>query len=165
MAGALMTDPLWRKGLKLDRPSPNLYAMATKLDDGRSSAKELSRVVGDGWTGRFELVIGWTAGWALDGGLLAKGFPRRPCGAWPPSCWSTPTVARPPKQAVRLADRFAELGITWSEEPVSSDDLSGLRAIRNRIGPEMAVGEYGYDVAYFQAMWRVGRGRRPAAPT
>ena len=36
------------------------------------------------------------------------------------------------KQALALAERFAELGVTWFEEPVSSDDLEGLRLIRDR---------------------------------
>lgn len=37
------------------------------------------------------------------------------------------------KQALAMADRFAEeAGVTWFEEPVSSDDLEGLRLIRDR---------------------------------
>src|SRR5438874_9172300 len=31
------------------------------------------------------------------------------------------------KQATALAHRFAEEGVVWFEEPVSSDDLQGLR--------------------------------------
>ena len=34
------------------------------------------------------------------------------------------------KQALRWPQAFAELGVTWFEEPVSSDDLDGLRAVR-----------------------------------
>ena len=34
------------------------------------------------------------------------------------------------KQALELAARFAEQDVGWFEEPVSSDDLRGLRAIR-----------------------------------
>jgi len=36
------------------------------------------------------------------------------------------------KQALAQADRFAELGVSWFEEPVSSDDLEGLRLLRDR---------------------------------
>ena len=55
------------------------------------------------------------------------------------------------KQALSLADAFAALGVTYFEEPVSSDDLEGLRLIRDRApaGMDIAAGEYGYDAFYF----------------
>jgi L-alanine-DL-glutamate epimerase-like enolase superfamily enzyme len=58
------------------------------------------------------------------------------------------------KQALHLANRFSEENVTWFEEPVSSDDLSGLRYIRNRCPPgmEVAAGEYGFDSDYFLRM-------------
>jgi L-alanine-DL-glutamate epimerase-like enolase superfamily enzyme len=59
------------------------------------------------------------------------------------------------KQALELADRFrADGDVSWFEEPVSSDDLAGLRLIRDRApaGMEVAAGEYGYDVGYFKRM-------------
>jgi L-alanine-DL-glutamate epimerase-like enolase superfamily enzyme len=58
------------------------------------------------------------------------------------------------KQALQFADAFAELGVTWFEEPVSSDDLEGLRMMRDRAPPGMAIsaGEYGYDLPYFRRM-------------
>ena len=59
------------------------------------------------------------------------------------------------KQALALAERFAaEAGVTWFEEPVSSDDLSGLHLLRDRApsAMEIAAGEYGYDVGYFERM-------------
>src|SRR6185437_8384859 len=54
------------------------------------------------------------------------------------------------KQALAFAERFATMGVTWFEEPVSSDDLEGLRLIRDRAPPGMAVsaGEYGFDLFY-----------------
>jgi L-alanine-DL-glutamate epimerase-like enolase superfamily enzyme len=58
-------------------------------------------------------------------------------------------------QALRLAEDFAEQGsVCWFEEPVSSDDLEGLRAVRERVPPGIAVaaGEYGYDLPYFARM-------------
>jgi L-alanine-DL-glutamate epimerase-like enolase superfamily enzyme len=61
------------------------------------------------------------------------------------------------KQAVRLGRRFAEdHGVMWFEEPVSSDDLTGLRQVREMVEPDVAAGEYGYDEAYFAKM--VGAG-------
>jgi L-alanine-DL-glutamate epimerase-like enolase superfamily enzyme len=59
------------------------------------------------------------------------------------------------KQALAFAHRLhEEFGVVWFEEPVSSDDLAGLHLIRNR-GPggmDIAAGEYGYDLHYFQNM-------------
>lgn len=58
------------------------------------------------------------------------------------------------KQALAQAERFAELDVKWFEEPVPSDDLEGLNLIRNRApaGMNIAAGEYGYDIYYFQRM-------------
>ena len=58
------------------------------------------------------------------------------------------------KQALKQAEVFAEMDVKWFEEPVSSDDLSGLHLIRNRApaGMEIAAGEYGYDPGYFHRM-------------
>ncbi len=53
------------------------------------------------------------------------------------------------KQAIRVAHRFAELGVIWFEEPVSSDDLDGLHEVRSQVLADVAAGEYGYDLAYF----------------
>lgn len=57
-------------------------------------------------------------------------------------------------QAVGLAQAFARQGVVWFEEPVSSDDLAGLRLIRQQIPPGMAIaaGEYGYTPWYFRRM-------------
>jgi L-alanine-DL-glutamate epimerase-like enolase superfamily enzyme len=62
------------------------------------------------------------------------------------------------KQALALAERFADLDVRWFEEPVSSDDLAGLRLIRDRAPAAMdvAAGEYGYDPFYFRRMLEAG---------
>ena len=39
------------------------------------------------------------------------------------------------KQALLFAERYAALGVLWFEEPVSSDDLDGLRLLRDRGRP------------------------------
>ena len=46
----------------------------------------------------------------------------------------------------------------WFEEPVSSDDLEGLRWLRDHVPPGMdiAAGEYGYMLPYFQHMLDAG---------
>lgn len=58
------------------------------------------------------------------------------------------------KDALGWAQTFAEHDVRWLEEPVSSDDLAGLRLVRDR-GPAamtIAAGEYGYDLPYFHHM-------------
>jgi len=62
------------------------------------------------------------------------------------------------KQALLQARRFSEFGVTWFEEPVSSDDLAGLRFIREHAPEriEIAAGEYGYDLDYFERMLATG---------
>ena len=58
------------------------------------------------------------------------------------------------KEALLWAQRFGEHDVRWLEEPVSSDDLPGLRLVRDRgpAGMTIAAGEYGYDLPYFQRM-------------
>ena len=62
------------------------------------------------------------------------------------------------KQALGFAQAFVELGVTWFEEPVPSDDLEGLRLIRDDAPPwiDIAAGEYGYDIVYFRRMCEAG---------
>ena len=63
-----------------------------------------------------------------------------------------------PKQAIALAERLAaaEYGVSYFEEPVSSDQLDQLALVRQRIGQDVAAGEYGYDPWYFRAMLQAG---------
>ena len=62
------------------------------------------------------------------------------------------------KQALEKAQAFHDLDVCWFEEPVSSDDLSGLRLLRDRApaGMEIAAGEYSYDAWYFRRMLEAG---------
>jgi len=62
------------------------------------------------------------------------------------------------KQALRFADAFVDCGVTWFEEPVPSDDLEGLRLIRDRAPApiDITAGEYGYDLVYFRRMCEAG---------
>ncbi|WP_439883300.1 enolase C-terminal domain-like protein [Pontibacter sp. MBLB2868] len=58
------------------------------------------------------------------------------------------------KTAIKQAHSFAEEGVTWFEEPVTSDDLIGLYFIREHVPPaiQVAAGEYGYNISYFNQM-------------
>lgn len=57
------------------------------------------------------------------------------------------------KQALQLAEQFADYGVSWFEEPVSSDNLEGLHFLREHLCMmDVAAGEYGYDSFYFKDM-------------
>lgn len=51
------------------------------------------------------------------------------------------------KEALALAGGFAGQGVTWFEEPVSSQNLAGLHFLRTHSPPamEISAGEYNYD--------------------
>lgn len=55
-------------------------------------------------------------------------------------------------QAKRVARRLEDYGVSWFEEPVSSDDLAGLALLRDTSLADVAAGEYGYDLPYFARM-------------
>jgi L-alanine-DL-glutamate epimerase-like enolase superfamily enzyme len=70
-----------------------------------------------------------------------------------------------PKQSLRLAAAFSEQNVRWFEEPVSSNNLPGLRFVRehtpllsvfhigrNDSDMDIAAGEYNYDVRQARAM-------------
>lgn len=58
------------------------------------------------------------------------------------------------RQAQHLGMCFAGQRVDWFEEPLSSDDLVGLRTLRAHLPSpiELAAGEYGWDVRYFERM-------------
>lgn len=58
------------------------------------------------------------------------------------------------KQAREFAEVFADYGVRWFEEPVSSDNLAGLHFIKQHAPSimDIAAGEYGYDHFYFRNM-------------
>lgn len=60
------------------------------------------------------------------------------------------------KQTIRLAQRFAEYGVTYFEEPVSSDHLDQLAFVRQHVPMDVAAGEYGYDPWYFRDVLSAG---------
>src|SRR5699024_5915648 len=59
-------------------------------------------------------------------------------------------------QAVRVGQRLDELGVVWFEEPVSSDDLPGLRRVLTSTLADVAAGEYGFDLTYFANVLQAG---------
>jgi L-alanine-DL-glutamate epimerase-like enolase superfamily enzyme len=63
-----------------------------------------------------------------------------------------------PRQALEKAEGFAELGVHWFEEPVSSDDLDGMRFVRERVPSGMLVsaGEYACNSHDFHRLLQAG---------
>jgi L-alanine-DL-glutamate epimerase-like enolase superfamily enzyme len=57
---------------------------------------------------------------------------------------------------VRLLRTAADCDVRWFEEPVSSDDLDGLRRVRDAVSADVAAGEYGSDLTYFERMCAAG---------
>ena len=62
------------------------------------------------------------------------------------------------KQAIGKSIDFLKYGVSWFEEPVTSDDLEGLKFVRERVPApiEITAGEYGYDYFYFKNMLDAG---------
>ncbi|MDQ3612589.1 MAG: mandelate racemase [Actinomycetota bacterium] len=60
------------------------------------------------------------------------------------------------KQAVRVGRRLMDSNVCWFEEPVSSDDLAGLRVVRDTLDCDVTAGEYGSDLPYFRRMLDAG---------
>jgi L-alanine-DL-glutamate epimerase-like enolase superfamily enzyme len=61
------------------------------------------------------------------------------------------------KQAIHQANRFFdEAGVTYFEEPVSSDQLEQLAFVREHAPMAIAAGEYGFDPWYFRHMLQAG---------
>jgi L-alanine-DL-glutamate epimerase-like enolase superfamily enzyme len=59
-------------------------------------------------------------------------------------------------QAVRVGRLLAEHGVTWFVEPVSSQDLAGLAAVRRQITADVAAGEYSWSLADSAALIDAG---------
>ncbi|HEU0242744.1 MAG TPA: enolase C-terminal domain-like protein, partial [Candidatus Limnocylindrales bacterium] len=61
-------------------------------------------------------------------------------------------------RALATAAAMADEHVTWFEEPVSSDDVEGLRLLRDRApaGMSIAAGEYGWDQFAFRRLLESG---------
>jgi L-alanine-DL-glutamate epimerase-like enolase superfamily enzyme len=62
------------------------------------------------------------------------------------------------KEALTVAEAVKASDVSWFEEPVGSDDLEGLRLLRDRMPApiDVAAGEYGCDAVYFRRMLDAG---------
>ncbi|MBA2475367.1 MAG: mandelate racemase [Actinobacteria bacterium] len=135
------------------RESVELYGSGgfTSYTDERL-AEQLGGWAEEGF-GAVKLKVGREPGRDLERVAVA----RRALGA-EPHLFVDANGALARKQALACAEAFAEHDVTWFEEPVSSDDLEGLRLLRDRApaGMEIAAGEYGYDLPGFRRLLEAG---------
>ncbi len=105
--------------------------------------------------GRVKIKIGESWGSAERRDLERTAFARREIGE---DCelYVDANGAYSVKQAVRVGQALDDSGVLWFEEPVSSDNLHGLRQVRDAYTGEVAAGEYGYSLQYFRHMLGAG---------
>lgn len=154
---------LWDlKGKLLDVPVCRLLGMAhaavpiygsggfTTYDDGRTRA-QLERWVDEWKIPRVKIKIGESWGSDVRRDLHRIALARKVIGP-DTELYVDANGGYRRKQAIRVAHAMAEHDVTWFEEPVSSDDLAGLREVRDQVSPDVTAGEYGYDLVYFRRM-------------
>ncbi|SDL31601.1 enolase C-terminal domain-like protein [Nonomuraea jiangxiensis] len=138
------------------RPQVPLYGSGgfTTYDDDATTA-QLRRWVQDQGIGRVKIKIGESYGTEPERDLHRVALARRVIGE-AAELYVDANGGYSAKQAVRLGERMREHRVTWFEEPVSSDDLPGLRLVREHCAADVTAGEYGCDLAYFTRMCQAG---------
>jgi L-alanine-DL-glutamate epimerase-like enolase superfamily enzyme len=119
--------------------------------DAAAARAQLERWTGDLAIPRVKIKIGESWGTAQARDLARVAFARKVIGP-EAELYVDANGGYGRKQAVRMARAMAEHDVTWFEEPVSSDDLDGLREVRDQVDPDVTAGEYGYDLPYFARM-------------
>lgn len=110
------------------------------------SAQELADQLG-GWADAGMAMVKMKVGRAPDEDVKRVQTARRAIGA-EVELFVDANGAYSVQQALDWANRYAEYDVTYFEEPVSSDDLDGLRRVRDGSPPGMdiAAGEYNWTV-------------------
>jgi L-alanine-DL-glutamate epimerase-like enolase superfamily enzyme len=127
----------------------------TTYDDD-TTAHQLEKWVGDWQMDKVKIKVGESWGSRPGRDLHRAGLARQVVGD-DVQLFVDANGAYARKQAVRMGRSFYhEHNVTWFEEPVSSDDLDGLRLVRDSCACDVAAGEYGYDPWYFAAMVNAG---------
>ncbi len=112
----------------------------TTYDDARTRA-QLAHWVEEQRIPRVKIKIGESWGRRVDRDLARVRLARDVIGA-DVELFVDANGAYQRGQAVRVGRACDELGVTWLEEPVSSDDLDGLRRVRSAVRADVAAGEY-----------------------
>jgi L-alanine-DL-glutamate epimerase-like enolase superfamily enzyme len=127
----------------------------TTYDDGTARA-QLERWTTELGISRVKIKIGESWGRCVERDLERVAFARHVIGEGV-ELFTDANGAYAAKQAVRVGRRMVDdAAVTWFEEPVSSDDLEGLRAVKDQLPLDVAAGEYGYDEVYFARMLGAG---------
>lgn len=126
----------------------------TTYDDATTTA-QLATWVDDWSIPRAKIKIGQSWGTDPDRDLARVALARRVVGD--AELYVDANGGYSIKQAVRLGQTMAgDYDVRWFEEPVSSDDLTGLALVRDRFAGDVAAGEYGYTLDYFAKMLAAG---------
>lgn len=124
--------------------------------DDRTTAAQLERWVGDLGARSCKIKVGEDWGGNVERDLARVALSRRVVGE-AADLMVDANGGYSRKQAVRFGRRVLdEHGVVWFEEPVSSDDLDGLREVRDQVAVDVTAGEYGYHLPYFAAMVAAG---------
>jgi L-alanine-DL-glutamate epimerase-like enolase superfamily enzyme len=123
----------------------------TTYDDATARA-QLEHWTADLAIPRVKIKIGESWGGCVERDLERTAFARRIIGD-EVELFTDANGGYSRKQAVRVGQQLVDASaVTWFEEPVSSDDLEGLREVRDQLSLDVAAGEYGYDEVYFSRM-------------
>jgi L-alanine-DL-glutamate epimerase-like enolase superfamily enzyme len=167
MAIAAVDTALWDLAARLcDLPLASLLGRArdtvpvygsggfTTYDEA-TLGDQLEHWVGDLGVPAVKIKVGESWGACADRDLARAAFARRVVGD-DVELFVDANGGYTRGQAGRMGRAFDDLGVTWFEEPVSSDDLAGLAALRGEIAADVAAGEYAYDLAYVTRMCGAG---------
>ncbi|MEO7125269.1 MAG: enolase C-terminal domain-like protein [Nakamurella sp.] len=123
--------------------------------DEPAARAQLERWTGDWGIPRVKIKIGESWGHNTSRDLARIAFARQVIGP-DAELYVDANGGYTRKQSIRMAHAMADSDVTWFEEPVSSDDLDGLREVRDHIDADVTAGEYGYDLVYFARMVSAG---------
>lgn len=123
----------------------------TTYDDARTRG-QVEKWVGEWGIPRVKIKIGESWGTRAQRDLARVALVRSVAGA-DTELYVDANGGYARKQAIRMGRRLVDdHGVVWFEEPVSSDDLDGLREVRDACDADVAAGEYGWDLTYFEKM-------------
>jgi L-alanine-DL-glutamate epimerase-like enolase superfamily enzyme len=123
--------------------------------DDKQTIEQLGQWVHEQHIPRVKIKVAESAGTCEERDLHRIELARRTVGP-PTQLYVDANGGYTAKQAVRVMGAVAALDVRWLEEPVSSDDLAGLREVRQLVRADVTAGEYGNDVTYFQRMCAAG---------
>lgn len=116
--------------------------------DTQQQHRQLSQWVHDEGIPRVKIKIGESWGRCVDRDLARMRAARKTIGD-AAELFVDANGGYRRKQAIRVMRAADDVDVRWYEEPVSSDDLTGLGLVRDNVRADVAAGEYGFDLVYF----------------